>query len=125
MAGNLERPERRELERHTVKEGAYALMRQPANKIGQIIDISMSGLAFSYLSINADDSNRESSYMDLLAEDGLLVESLPIKPISKTVIPNRQSFSHLSIWRQSVKFEDMSNHQKRSLQSLIDQYKKS
>lgn len=118
------REERRKEERYTVKEGTYALMRQPANKIGQIIDISMSGLAFSYLSITSNDNNKKSAYMDLLAEEGLLVESLPIVPVSKTIIPDKHSFSHLNIWRQSVKFEGLSEHQKNLLESIIKQYKK-
>lgn len=120
----VKQSERRGQKRYPVREGAYALMRQPANKIGQIIDISMTGLTFSYLSIGPDDRNKESAYMDLLAEDGLIVENLSIKPVNKTIIPNKQSFSHLNIWRQSVKFENLSEHQTRALQSLIKQYKK-
>lgn len=122
---DVARKERRKEERYVFKDRAWALMRQPENKIGQIIDISMSGLAFSYLSIDSsNDNNKKSVYMDLLAEEGLLVESLPAFPVSKKIISDKQSINQLNLWRQSVKFGNLSEYQKHLLKTIIKQYKK-
>ncbi len=41
--------ERRKYTRYSIKNGSYATISPDSTKLGQIIDISMGGLAFKYI----------------------------------------------------------------------------
>ncbi|MCB2183711.1 MAG: PilZ domain-containing protein [Desulfobulbaceae bacterium] len=115
--------ERRKHKRFIMRDGTYAFLRPPANKLGQIIDISMSGLAFSYFSTNG--ASLESAGLDVLADEGVFLENLPIKTVNDFVLPNEQPFSQITMRRRCVKFKSLSREHKEHLLRVIEKYGRS
>ena len=102
--------ERRQHQRHQVKSGSISFK----DKSGEIIDISMGGLAFSY--VDRDDWSLESFDRGmLLGEKELCLEEVPLKVISDCAIN-----SGLSIIRRcGVKFEKLTPKQLAQLEYFI------
>ncbi len=106
-----------------MQDRTYAVLRQPANKIGKILDISKSGLAFTYLSTNGGLS-KPTYGIDLLAEDeGIFVENIPFSSVSDNIVPHNQPFRQITMRRHSVKFENLSEHHLKSLEAFIEKYR--
>jgi hypothetical protein len=112
--------ERRKQKRFVMRDGTYAFLRPPANKLGQIIDISMSGLAFSYFSTNG--ASLDSTGLDVLADEGIFLENLPIRTVNDFILPNEQPFSQITMRRRCVKFGPLSQNHKEHLLRIIDEY---
>lgn len=112
--------ERRQHKRYLVRDGTYAFLRPPANKIGQIIDISLSGLAFCYFSTNG--ASRDGNGLDLLADEGICLEDLPYTTIHDFVLPNEQPFSQITMRRRCIKFGPLTAKHREYLQRIIDKY---
>ena len=102
--------ERRKHERYKAKSGTCTV--EP--KAGEIIDISMGGLAFSY--VDRGDWTDESLDTGMLfGEEDLCLEDLPLKIISDCAIN-----SGLSIIRRcGVKFEELTPKQLSQLEYFI------
>lgn len=114
--------ERRKEPRFLMQDRTYAVLRQPANKIGKILDISKSGLSFTYLSTNGG-LTKPTYGIDLLAEDeGIFVENLPFCSVSDSIIPHNQPFRQITMRRHSIKFDDLSEHELTSLEAFIEKY---
>ncbi len=112
--------ERRKQKRHVLRDGAYAFLRPPANKLGQIIDISLSGLAFSYFA-NGEVS-MESTGLDLLSEEGITLENIPFTTINDFILPNEQPFSQITMRRRCIKFDSLSLDAQKYLHTIIATY---
>jgi len=112
--------ERRRHKRFATQDGTYAVLRSPANKIGKLLDISVSGLAFSYFSTNG--GILESAGLDLLADEGLCLENMPYTLINDCVMPNEQPFSQITMRRHCVKFNGLSEEQTDQLRAFIEKY---
>ena len=112
--------ERRKHKRYLTRDGTYAVLRPPANKIGKIIDISLSGLAFSYFSTNG--APMECPGLDLLADEGLCMENMPYTLVDDCIIPNEQPFSQITMRRHCIQFNGLTEEHKKQLQSFIDKY---
>ena len=57
--------ERRKHTRYPTKDGAYATISPGSTKIGQIVDISMIGLAFKYIDTSPDIKKRNNNSQTL------------------------------------------------------------
>jgi hypothetical protein len=112
--------ERRGHKRYLVRDGTYAFLRAPANKIGQIIDISLSGLAFCYFSTNG--ASRDADGLDLLADDGICLEDIPYTTINDFILPTEQPFSQITMRRRCVKFGHLTEKHQAHLQKIINKY---
>lgn len=112
--------ERRGHKRYLVRDGTYAFLRAPANKIGQIIDISLSGLAFCYFSTNG--ASRDADGLDLLADDGICLEDIPYTTINDFILPTEQPFSQITMRRRCVKFGSLTEKHQEHLQKIIKKY---
>ncbi len=103
-------PERRQDQRFKVKSGTF----KSESKSGDIVDISMGGLSFSYV----DSANWTDETFDcgmLMGENDLCLEDIPLKIISDCAI-NRG----LSITRRcGVKFEKLTPKQMAQLEYYI------
>jgi hypothetical protein len=110
--------ERRKHKRYVVGYCTYAVLRPPATTIGQIVDISLSGLAFQYFSPNGDAMQYHS--LDILAAEGLCLENISYELIDDITIPNDVPFSELKMYRHCIKFNGLTDHQKRQIQSFIN-----
>lgn len=102
--------ERRIHPRHPAKTGTIVAN----NRSGEIIDISMGGLAFSYL--ERDDWDHESfDHGMLLGENDLCIEDLPLKVISDCAINSGISI----IRRCGVQFGKLTPKQLAQLEYFI------
>jgi len=110
MAGRKRTIERRKSTRYKAIEGAYAAISPSSHKLGQIIDISMGGLAFKYIDTNNDDTNNQtlSEESIFLSSMGFYVGNLPFKTISDNEITNAPSFSSMKVRERHVQFTDLS-----------------
>ncbi|MCJ7600662.1 MAG: hypothetical protein MUO63_04060 [Desulfobulbaceae bacterium] len=120
MASEQAKIERRGHKRYLVRDGTYAFLRPPANKIGQIIDISLSGLAFCYFSTNG--ASRDSNGLDLLADDGICLEDVPYTTINDFILPTEQPYSQITMRRRCIKFGLLSKKHREYLQKIINKY---
>jgi hypothetical protein len=103
-------PERREHQRFKAKTGTF----KSALKSGEIIDISMGGVSFSYV----DDGAWTNETFDcgmLLGEKDLGLEDIPLKIISDCAINSGFSITR----RCGVKFEKLSRKQLSQLEYYI------
>ncbi len=117
--------ERRQSARFKVKEGAYAISSSTKSNelLGQIIDISIGGLSFSYLDYENKYESIETSDIDLfISGTGFFFNNLLIKTISDIVPPDKHSFSSLPIRRRGIQFSDLSKQDKSNLNKFIRQY---
>ena len=114
------RQERRREKRYRVKDGTYAVLGAPANKLGQIVDISMSGMAFTYLADSDPIGTAEE--LNILANQGICVEKIPYTTVTDVVVPNETPFSTIIMRRHCIKFADLTTETKTKIQKLIDEY---
>ncbi len=110
MVGIKRTTERRKSKRYKAAEGAYAAISPSSHKLGQIIDISMGGLAFKYIDTKneaAKDQNQSEESI-FLSSMGFYVGNLPFKTISDTEVTNTPSFSSMKVRERHVQFTDLS-----------------
>jgi len=110
MVGRKRTVERRKNKRYKAVEGAYAAISPNSHKLGQVIDISMGGLAFKYIDTSNDDTDGESLPEEtiFLSSMGYYVGDLPFKTISDYEVTNAPSFSSMKVRKRHVQFTDLS-----------------
>ena len=110
MVGRKRTIDRRKNERYKAVDGAYAAISPNSHKLGQIIDLSMGGLAFKYIdtSNDATETAKSSDESIFLSSMGYYVGDLPFKTISDYEITNIPSFSSMKVRKRHVKFQDLS-----------------
>ena len=120
MAGRKRTVERRRSKRYRAVEGAYAAISPKSHKLGQIIDISMGGLAFKYIDTNNSDTNNSDTNKEdkknhgkseesiFLSSMGFYVGDLPFKTISDNEVTDIPSFSSMKVRQRHVQFTDLS-----------------
>ena len=110
MVGRKRTVERRKSKRYKAVEGAYAAISPRSNKLGQIIDISMGGLAFKYIDTKGEDANKQSPSEEsiFLSSMGFYVGDLPFKTVSDNEVTNTPSLSAMKVRERHVQFTDLS-----------------
>jgi len=110
MVGRKRTVERRKSKRYKAVEGAYAAISPHSHKLGQIIDVSMGGLAFKYIDTSNDDMENEalSEETIFLSSMGYYVGDLPFKTIADYEVTNAPSFSSMKVRKRHVQFTDLS-----------------
>ena len=115
MVGRKRPVERRKSKRYKAADGAYAAISPKSHKLGQIIDISMGGLAFKYIDTNNGDikndnieNKNDSEESIFLSSMGFYVGDLPFKTISDEEVTNAPSFSAMKVRERKVQFTDLS-----------------
>jgi hypothetical protein len=124
MAARENVTERRKDKRFRVKEGALAAVRPylvDRNPIGSIVDISMSGLSFTYFT-NGEMAH-ELPELDLcFKDDGFYLGKIPFRIVSDFGIDGPGSLSPNCMRRRGVKFGDLTERQSSLLESFIQTY---
>ena len=105
MVGRKRTVERRKSKRYKAVEGAYAAISPKSHKIGQIIDISMGGLAFNYIDTQNQTQSEESIFLSSM---GFYVGNLPFRTISDNEVTNTPSLSAMKVRERHVQFTDLS-----------------
>ena len=110
MAGRKRTIERRKNRRFKAVEGAYAAVSPNSHKLGQILDISMGGLAFKYIDTSNGESKKEQTPEEtiFLSSMGYYVGDLPFQTISDYEVTNAPSFSSMKVRKRHVQFSDLS-----------------
>ncbi|WP_300458527.1 PilZ domain-containing protein [Desulfobacula sp.] len=110
MVGRKRTVERRKNKRYKAVEGAYAAISPNSHKLGQIIDISMGGLAFKYIDTGNGDADNETQQEEsiFLSSMGYYVGDLPFKTIADYELTNAPSFSSMKVRKRHVQFKDLS-----------------
>ncbi len=110
MVGRKRTVERRKNKRYKAVEGAYAAISPHSHKLGQIIDISMGGLAFKYIDTSSDDIQEETEQEEtvFLSSMGYYVGDLPFKTVADYEVTNAPSFSSMKVRKRHIQFKDLS-----------------
>ena len=120
MASSKERRERRKHKRFQVPEGAFVGLGPYFGKVGPIIDVSMSGLAFRY--IGSAESNG-GSYLDMfLADKDFFLREVRFTPMWDSKIVNKNPSSSVTMRLQGVKFKKLTRSQKSQLEYFIQNH---
>ena len=102
--------ERRKYKRFRVQDGAFVMFGPDSAKVGQIIDMSMGGLAFRYIS-SKEQSNRLFELDIFLTDRSFYLEKVPVKTISNLKIANESPSVSTTTRRHGVQFENLTDNQ--------------
>jgi len=96
-----------------------AIIKSNPMRMGEILDISRSGLAFRYIA--TDRTLTSPCEMDILCGNGdYHLTRLPIQTVEDTFIAPESPFEVLKMKRLTVKFGGLTNRQKIKLNQLIE-----
>ncbi len=114
---------RRKEDRVSVEDSLYVVIRTDPQTMGQVVEISSTGMAFTFVDIEGASlrlSNESILHMDLFAGGrGVFIKDLACKVVSKTENSSESSFSTLSIKRVGVHFEGLSLPQQVQINHLV------
>ncbi len=100
--------------------GAAVFQSKPA-KMGRILEISRSGLSFTYIA-NSSDIITNQQLDILLADEKFLLPKLKFKPVNTSEHKAETPFNPLAIKRQSVRFVGLTTDQKSKLDYFLRKY---
>jgi hypothetical protein len=114
---------RRKEARFSVSDSVYVVINTVPQTLGQMVEISTSGLAFTFVDLN-DASKRLSAQatlrMDLFAGGkGFFIKDLACRLVSKIENVSDQSLSSLTIKRVGVEFENLTLPQQVQINHLV------
>lgn len=115
--------ERRNRRRFLVNGKAIAVFQPYPIIMGQVIDISMGGLAFHYHQEEKCAKNHQHAELTLICSDGTKVEKLPFKIISDIDLNPLLSFVSKPLRRASVQFGELTDFQSACLGNFIEDCK--
>lgn len=110
--------ERRKNRRFHLQNIAFAVLRDDVSKVGQIMDISMSGLSFHYI-MAGGNADRSCELDILLAYHGMCTEKIQFETVSDIEIENKSPFSPMLMRRCGVRFGELTDNQKSQLKDFI------
>ena len=121
MTAGKQEVERRRDGRFQVPKGVFVEVRRPHHsKLGEIIDISMGGVAFRYLATKepSHGSYKLSIFFD---EAGFRLNDILLETVTdfKT---HKIPYTSIAMRRSSVQFRSLSNHQSSQLQRFIENH---
>ncbi|MGD9006989.1 MAG: PilZ domain-containing protein [Desulfobacteraceae bacterium] len=114
---------RRKEARFSVSDSVYVVINTEPQTLGQMVEISTSGLAFTFVDLN-ETSKRLSAQatlrMDLFAGGkGFFIKDLACRLVSKIENVSDQSLSSLTIKRVGVEFENLTLPQQVQINHLV------
>jgi hypothetical protein len=112
--------ERRKHKRFRVQDGTFAVLGPRYGKIGQIIDMSMGGLAFSYIA-GEEQGDRSYQLSILLAKDSFHLTSIPFKTVWDTEA-KEVPFSTLAMRWCGVEFGDLTERQISQMEYFVEKH---
>ncbi len=112
--------ERRKSRRFLVDGRAIAVFQPYPIVMGQVIDISMGGLAFHYLQEEKCTDNLPQAELTILCSDGTKLERLPYRIVSDIDLNPLLSFVSKPLRRASLQFGDLTESQAATLSHFIE-----
>ncbi len=114
---------RRKQKRVSVKDSVYVVIDTQPQTMGQMVEISSTGMAFTFVDLDAVSSrlaSRSTMRLDLFAGGkGFFVKDLSCRLVSKIENASTHPLSSLSIKRVGVKFEELSLPQQVQINHLV------
>ncbi len=117
-------PERRKNRRFLVNGKAIAVFQPYPILMGQVIDISMGGLAFHYHQEDKGAKHHRHAELTLIYSDGTKLENLPFRIVSDVDLNPLLSFVSKPLRRASVEFGELTALQAACLSDFIGECKK-
>lgn len=113
--------ENRRFKRFQAPQNAFALLRGPDGKLGQIIDISRGGLAFRYVA-NGGQTSKSVQLDIFLANNGFRLEKVSFRTVSDFEIIKQGPFNSLIMRRCGVQFDELNQNHASRLKYFIENY---
>jgi len=113
--------EGRQHNRFRVYDGGFAAVCPEFTALGQIIDISKSGLSFRYVASEAR-TNGSSKLSILLTDWSFCFDKIPFETIWDTPKPREFSFGAITLRQCGVQFGDLTPSQRLDLEYFIRSY---
>ena len=110
--------DRRMQKRFKAVNGAFAAVRQKSNQLGQIKDISVGGLAFTYLA-NEGATNGALALDIFVTKHQLYIKDIPFQLVRDTLVEKESPFSTVPVREQAVQFRKLTKEQKNQLIHLM------
>jgi hypothetical protein len=121
MTNSKGRVERRQMKRFKVAEGAFAALVNRGSKLGQIKDISKTGLSFRY--IDSEEEQAEARELKIiLGSGGLCVDKVPFKKVSDFGIKSEFIFSSIKMRQIGLQFGELTPGQQVRLNNFIQNH---
>ncbi len=119
----VSRVNRRKEERVPVDENVYVVIDTQPQMMGQMVDISSTGMAFNFVDLDSVSQllmGRANFNIDIFAAGkGFFIRNLPVRLISTVDLPSPNAISSLIIKRIGVEFISLSIAQQVQINSLI------
>lgn len=114
--------ERRKHKRFPIRDVAFAILRSDKDEeLGQIMNISMGGLAFQYFVGNRE--LQKADKLDVLpADNGFHVDNIPFQVVDDYELVNELPFSSITKREQRVYFAKLTDNQKKGIESFIKEH---
>lgn len=113
--------DRRRHKRYQAVRNAYAVLAPPSTMLGQLLDVSQGGFAFSCVA-REDDFDPEIHFDLLLADEDFALCKLTAKVISNFKISGVFFPGSVGKRRIGARFDRLTEQQKRQLETLISRY---
>jgi hypothetical protein len=113
--------ERRQQPRFKAVEGVFAALVNHHSKLGQIRDISRTGLSFRYID-HGDPSGEARELKIIIGSGGLYLDKLPFTKINDFEIKNERSFSSLKMRQIGLQFGKLTPQQQIHLENFIQNH---
>jgi hypothetical protein len=116
--------EKRKFKRYLPDSRAFACLRPGFQKLGKIMDISMGGLAFSYISDK--DSIEKSHGVDIfLSGNNFFLNEIGCRVVySYRIYSYLISGGMLNEWKCGIKFVSATENQRRELKAFLNNHTK-
>jgi hypothetical protein len=112
--------ELRKHKRFQVPGGVFVGFGPRANKVGQIVDVSMGGLGYRY--VGSEDSS-DGSHLDIfVTDDDFYMGAVPFKTVCDFQVVDRVPASPMTMRRCGVQFGKLSRKQNAQLEYFIQQH---
>ena len=113
--------ERRRRKRFKAIEGAFAALVNHNSKLGQIQDISTSGLSFRYIEDHGQTDDAQELKI-IVGNRGLYLDKIPFTKIFDCEITNKYSFSSIKMRQIGLQFGELTTEQQHRLHDFIQKH---
>jgi hypothetical protein len=121
MTGEAERYERRGSKRFHASTGAFAVLGPNSTKVGRVIDISLSGLAFRH--VDKKEPLNGLNELDVFTiDDDFHMNKVPFEAVSDYEVTDEGSSAFMRTRQSSLRFGELTPSQRSQLEYFIQNH---